>query len=37
MFDDYIDGPSKALLNVIEKHNKEAPKDWKGYRRLMEK
>ena len=31
------DGPAKALLNVIEKHNLTAPSDWNGCRRLVSK
>ena len=31
------DGPSKTLIEVIEEHDKQAPRDWKGYRALTSK
>jgi len=37
MIQDEEDGPSGTLLKFMEKHNFEAPADWKGYRKLTEK
>ena len=34
---DWSDGPTNALLKYIEKNNKRAPDDWKGYRALSAK
>eukprot|EP01017_Pseudomicrothorax_dubius_P037584 TRINITY_DN5527_c0_g1_i2.p1 TRINITY_DN5527_c0_g1~~TRINITY_DN5527_c0_g1_i2.p1 ORF type:complete len:896 (+),score=228.61 TRINITY_DN5527_c0_g1_i2:84-2771(+) len=33
----YVDGPSKTLLEVIHEHGGKPPKDWNGYRVLTEK
>jgi len=32
-----VDGPSDSLLTVMQKHNYNAPKSWKGFRELTEK
>jgi hypothetical protein len=34
---DRDDGPSKTLINVIERNKGEAPINWKGFRELTSK